>query len=162
MREDTGQPDEVPRGTADVPPRVEEGALLQEKGRCLPAPEGPVGLVWRPLWCAPQRTRRRSAAGSASRNGGRAEQASSTMCTYRGRTCTSSEEATCLSTPSSDGVTPVGLIAMWSGSAGSIPTGWALQPAFELAVPKRGRRHSAGDQGTQIAKPKSKVARQNS
>lgn len=27
---------------------------------------------------------------------------------------------------SSDGVTPVGLIAMWSGSAGSIPTGWAL------------------------------------
>ena len=30
------------------------------------------------------------------------------------------------------------------------------------AAPKRGRRNSAGDEGAQIAKPKSKVARQNS
>ena len=66
-----------------------------------------------------------------------------------------------------------------SGSGGSPPEGAAAGAAAEqaakpkkrsepknaeppAAAPKRGRRNSAGDEGAQIAKPKSKVARQNS
>ena len=66
-----------------------------------------------------------------------------------------------------------------SGSNGSPPAGAAAGAAAEqaakpkkrsepknaeppAAAPKRGRRNSAGDEGAQIAKPKSKVARQNS
>jgi hypothetical protein len=66
-----------------------------------------------------------------------------------------------------------------SGSDGSPPAGAAAGAAAEqaakpkkrsepknaeppAAAPKRGRRNSAGDEGAQIAKPKSKVARQNS
>ena len=45
------------------------------------------------------------------------------------------------------------------GDGGKTPPVNAELPA---AAPKRGRRNSAGDEGAQIAKPKSKVARQNS
>ena len=68
----------------------------------------------------------------------------------------------------SDGSPPAGAAA---GAAASAGAEQAAKPKKRsepknaeppAAAPKRGRRNSAGDEGAQIAKPKSKVARQNS